>query len=178
MRLARPALFAVPALVLLACASACSGKSKAKPADEAEASSTREPVVVVRTPLINKGPLKAKAVVDELETQTDELVECYRAGLKGDPGLAGTVLVTFDVNPDGSVEGTRLAGSRLRDTATERCVVNQSATLDFPATDGGETSTVTVPFLLVEFDPNAAPLPQAPATASSQESAPTPPGRG
>lgn len=175
MRLHRHALLAA---VLL---TACPGKSKPAEATS-EKGSTRGPVVVVRQPLINKGPLKPSAVVDELETQTDDLVECYRKGLSADPGLAGSVLVTFEVNPDGSVESSRMAGSRLRDSATERCVVNESAKLTFPSSAEGETTTLTVPFLLVEFDPNAPPLPQPaptePTTASSPESAPTPPAQG
>lgn len=174
-----------PSLVATLLLVGCSGKSK--PAEKStDETSTRGPVVIVRQPLISKGPLKAKAVVDELETQTDDLVECYRKGLTADPELAGSVLVTFEVNPDGSVESTRMAGSRLRDSATERCVVNEAAKLTFPANAEGETTALTVPFLLVEFDPNAPPLPVPPAApaspgspkASSPESAPTPPGRG
>jgi hypothetical protein len=67
---------------------------------------------------------------------------CYEAGLRGDPGLQGRVVVKFVIDRAGAVALSTDAGGDLPDARVTQCVVRAFADLSFPAPDGGMVTVV------------------------------------
>jgi hypothetical protein len=67
---------------------------------------------------------------------------CYEAGLRGDPGLQGRVVVKFVIDRAGAVALSTDAGGDLPDARVTQCVVRAFGDLSFPAPDGGMVTVV------------------------------------
>jgi TonB family protein len=75
---------------------------------------------------------------------SDDLQQCYLAGTFKDSDLAGTVHVTFTIEPTGRVSSAVDSGSDMADQDVVACVVDLFAGLSFRP--GGQNPTeVTYP---------------------------------
>ena len=70
---------------------------------------------------------------------SDDLQQCYLAGTFKDSDLAGTVHVTFTIEPSGRVSSAVDSGSDLADPEVVECVIDLFAGLEFRA--GGQNPT-------------------------------------
>jgi hypothetical protein len=64
---------------------------------------------------------------------------CYQRELNRAPGLGGTLVVSFRIKADGTVQSARVVPgkSTLRNSSVESCVTRQITGLKFPAKGGG-----------------------------------------
>ena len=62
--------------------------------------------------------------------------EAYRERLRASPRLSGTLLVSFSVSPDGTVQNARVVQSNVGDPALERAVLERVDRMNFPPAAG------------------------------------------
>ncbi len=89
-----------------------------------------------------------------------EIRECYDAGLRSRPGLAGRITVRFTVEADGSVSAADIDHSDLAAPDVESCLLARVRELRFPAIGGGGTIRIMYPFV---FTPPAPPVNEPPS---------------
>lgn len=77
-----------------------------------------------------------------------EVRYCYNEGLSEDPELSGRVVIEFDVGEDGTVVESKVASTDLEDDDVPECIAEAAARWRFPRLEGGETTTITYPFVL------------------------------
>lgn len=81
-----------------------------------------------------------KAEIDRVVKSRSGLMKaCYQRELNRSPGLGGTLVVTFRIKPDGTVQSARVVPgkSTLRNSSVESCVTRQITGLKFPPKGGG-----------------------------------------
>jgi hypothetical protein len=81
-----------------------------------------------------------KAEIDRVVRSRSGLMKaCYQRELNRSPGLGGTIVVTFRIKPDGTVQSARVVPgkSTLRNSSVESCVTRQITGLKFPPKGGG-----------------------------------------
>lgn len=81
-----------------------------------------------------------KADIDRVVKSRSGLMKaCYQRELNRAPGLGGTLVVTFRIKPDGTVQSARVVPgkSTLRNSSVESCVTRQITGLKFPPKGGG-----------------------------------------
>lgn len=71
---------------------------------------------------------------------------CYAAGLEQTPGLAGELVVSFTVLPDGRAHGPEARRSTLSSPDTVQCVVAQVSGMQFTPPSNGAIARVSYPF--------------------------------
>lgn len=106
-----------------------SGERKMATKDSAPAGQGLSPGAISRVVMSRSGAFRA----------------CYESAAAGNPGLSGTVSVTFSISPAGSVTSASIAGSSLNNPRVEGCVKRQFMRLHFPTADKG--SNATFPFV-------------------------------
>jgi|GEM_PF-1746326 len=86
------------------------------------------------------GPaLNSKEIRVAVSAISDDLQQCYLAGTFRDSSLAGTVHVTFTIEPSGRVSSAVDSGSDLADQDVVECVIDLFAGLSFRP--GGQNPT-------------------------------------
>jgi TonB family protein len=85
----------------------------------------------------------------------DEVRACYDAALANNPGIAGDLVVSFVINPDGSVKHAEVnwAESELHVPELDSCAIEVLDKVKFPASARGMESKVNYPF---NFNPRPA----------------------
>lgn len=97
-------------------------------------------------------PLTAGEISEALRAHHGALRDCYEAevarrGTGASRSLSGTLVVSFGVEPDGSVSAVKVGpGSTLDDAAIVRCVLAELERIQFPESNGSGT-TVNYPLL-------------------------------
>jgi outer membrane biosynthesis protein TonB len=81
--------------------------------------------------------LSAEAVRAGLRMQMGRVRACYERALKGEPGLAGRLVVSFEIRPDGSVRDAVLEVDGLGRTSVSRCVLRTVEDLRFGTSKSG-----------------------------------------
>jgi len=73
---------------------------------------------------------------------------CYEAALKTNPGIAGDLVVSFIINPDGSVKDAEVnwSESELHVPELDSCTLEVVQALKFPPSSRGLESKVNYPF--------------------------------
>ena len=86
----------------------------------------------------------------------DAFRACYDRSLKTHPGIKGTFMLTFVVNPDGSVKSAEgdSTKSEIHAPDLESCAVGVLRGLKFPPSKKGMESKVNYPF---DFNPKGPP---------------------
>ena len=102
------------------------------------------PSVIAGSPAV-QGPLDRAVIERMVRGYLPELRACYERELAADPGMTGSVTVTFAAGPDGKVTTTSVLGSGVS-AAVSACVVRVVQTLSFPA---GQMISVRYPFRFV-----------------------------
>jgi outer membrane biosynthesis protein TonB len=86
----------------------------------------------------------------------DAFRACYDRSLKAHPGIKGTFMLKFVVNPDGSVKSAEAdpTKSEIHAPDLEACAIGVLKSLRFPQSKKGMESTVNYPF---DFNPKGPP---------------------
>ena len=73
---------------------------------------------------------------------------CYEAALKTNPGIAGDLVVSFIINPDGSVKNAEVnwSESELHVPELDSCTLEVVQAMKFPPSSRGLESKVNYPF--------------------------------
>ena len=98
----------------------------------AEPAPTTPPAERVATAALLPDRLAAEQVEKTFRLHQRYFSRLYRQRLPAHADLAGTVYMDFQVRPDGSVEGVRLAQSSMQDAVFEASVVKQVGEMNFP----------------------------------------------
>lgn len=99
------------------------------------------------------GSLDKQAIQDAMKRMKPLIRGCYEEGLKHDPGLAGRVVIEFEISGEegrGVVKQGTVADSEVAAPFFEACVLQKVSGLDAPAPEGGGVVKVRYPFT---FDP-------------------------
>ena len=86
-------------------------------------------------------------VRDVITGQNAKIRACYTRRLKAVPGLAGKVVVRFEIQADGTPNKIEITSSTVNDSVLERCLVARIKSLRFAARAGGGVLEVSHPFL-------------------------------
>lgn len=129
------------------CARTQAAPPQAPPAAPARAEVQRTSAPTARTDQARPpaGPaVNSREIRVAVSSISDDIQQCYLAGTFKDSNLAGTVHVTFTIEPTGRVSSVTDAGSDMADQDVVACVVDLFAGLSFRP--GGQNSTeVTYP---------------------------------
>jgi TonB family protein len=92
----------------------------------------------------------------------DAFRACYDKSRKAHPDIKGSFILTFVVNPDGTVKSAQAdqARSQIHTPDLETCAVAVLKTLKFPPSRKGMESTVNYPF---DFNPKSSPPKASPS---------------
>lgn len=97
------------------------------------------------------GHLPAEVIQRVVRQNQGRFRNCYEAGLRSNPSLAGRVAVKFIIDRQGGVSMAGDSGSDLPDATVRECVVRSFYSLSFPAPGNG-TVRVTYPILFSPSD--------------------------
>lgn len=100
-----------------------------------------------------QGSLQRQVIQRVVRTNRSALRYCYERELMRQPDLAGRLVVSFTIAPNGTVSTVRATESSLSSPAIEGCVMRQIRRWRFPQPSGGGIVVVSYPF---EFRPRAA----------------------
>jgi TonB family protein len=86
---------------------------------------------------------------------------CYEKSLKAHPGIKGKYVLTFVINPDGSVKSaeTDQSTSQIHQSDMASCAEAAVRTLKFPPSKKGKESKTSYPFDFNPKGPSASPPP-------------------
>lgn len=108
--------------------------------------------------------LDRQEVAKVINSRLGEVTTCFERALLRSPGLAGKVVVEWEISSTGAVKSAKTRTSTVRDGQLESCVVDRIRTWWFPRTSTG--GTIVYPFLFrdeSEFTPSpASPSPPRP----------------
>ena len=92
------------------------------------------------------GGLTKEQVARVVRAHSNAIKFCYEKELQRKPTLSGKIEVYWIIQPDGSVEKSKIASSSMEDAAVEGCVSRQVKQWVFPKSDG-RTVVQSYPFL-------------------------------
>jgi len=95
--------------------------------------------------VVSEGGLDKALIRRYIRRHLDEVRYCYEKELLATPGLAGTVVAEFVINPDGTVIGSTAHGM---DDAIDSCVAGVMGSIAFPAAKTHTATSVKYPFEL------------------------------
>jgi TonB family protein len=153
----------LPVLCALACGPAQPAQTPADPAATAPAAvepSSSEPAAsgASAAPLepaaespATAGPRDARGKDEIQRVIADNRAKvraCYEAALKANPGIAGDLVVSFIINPDGSVKDAEVnwSESELHVPELDSCTLEVVQAMKFPPSSRGLESKVNYPF--------------------------------
>lgn len=120
------------------------GDSAADPVDAGDGTgSTQVPTVTVGAPAT--GNPDKEVVRRVVRTHIGEIRTCYETALQQQPDLAGTVVATFTIAPDGRVAHASASGLH---PDVEGCIAARISTWKFPSPSGGGALHINYPFVL------------------------------
>lgn len=102
---------------------------------------------------VRMGSLDPEVIKTQVRASRPEIQRCYNKGLKRKPTLAGTIKITFTIQPSGQVTGAKVAqsGTTISETTFQECLRDIVSKLTFPKPNGDGMVKVTYPF---RFKPN------------------------
>jgi len=72
--------------------------------------------------------------------------DCYESAKRNNPGLKGSVEISFVILQAGNVGGARVTSSSLKNPAVEQCLINKFRTFRFSPSSDGKPQQITVPY--------------------------------
>ncbi len=78
------------------------------------------------------GPLPTTTVDRVMRKHQGDIRACYDIGLSRNAGLAGTLVLEFTIEPDGTTTDPRVHDSSLEHPEVERCLVDVALRWRFP----------------------------------------------
>jgi len=98
--------------------------------------------------IIIQGGLDKAVIQATIAKYLNQVRNCYEAGLKERPGLAGLVSVHFEIAGTGALNFARIKKSSLGDSGVESCITTKMMNWIFPKPVGQVAVPVNYPFLL------------------------------
>lgn len=120
--------------------------------DEAAQGSDREKVTSLMAKMFG-GDAEALSGLSKDQLQTvvkkhvKEMRDCYERALVKNPSLMGKIVLSWNVEEDGSVAEVEVASNTLKDAEVTRCLSSRPATWKFPKPANGEPVRVSYPFV-------------------------------
>ncbi|MBM7118132.1 AgmX/PglI C-terminal domain-containing protein [Archangium primigenium] len=119
-----------------------------------------------------EGPRDKDTIGAAIKSHSGEIMECYEVALvrAPSPGLEGTVVVRFTIQPEGSVRASEIVQSTVRDAELESCIDEHVKRFVFPKSRESDVVNHSYVFLVSEkpeksLDPSAGPSEAAPQTS-------------
>ncbi len=81
---------------------------------------------------------------------SEQIRTCYEIQLTKHPKLAGKVVVSFVISPEGRVAAPEVVESTVGNAELENCVTDRVRTWRFPKPTGGAAIVVTYPFIFTQ----------------------------
>jgi len=129
--------------VAVGCASAPKEEAVSAPT---ESSTSGEPSSGEPEKESKLGSLPKEAIRSVVRANMRDVQGCYDAELQLSPGLAGKVVVKFQISKDGLVESAEVTESSLDNRAVERCIVKDVRGWEFPEPENDGIVIVNYPF--------------------------------
>jgi len=104
----------------------------------------QQPVVHFGAPHVT-GDLDREIVRRVFMRSKAQLTYCYEKARLTNPALAGTLVLKFEITPEGTVAAAEIASSTLASPDVEQCALARSRTWQYPKPADGKAVSVTYP---------------------------------
>lgn len=102
--------------------------------------------IPAQEPLVSGG-LTENEVYMVIKTHLDQIKHCYERLLQRSPRSQGKIATTFVIGKNGRVTSSKIKSSEISDKVMQGCVTDKIRRWKFPQPRGGESVTVTYPFV-------------------------------
>ena len=103
------------------------------------------------------GALSKAEVYGVVKVHLMNVKACYERARAKNPTLNGTVVLAWNVEPDGRVSGARVVDTTMNSIEVESCLVGEIAHWTFPKSSG-KTPVAKFPFVFKDRPPEEAPV--------------------
>lgn len=93
-----------------------------------------------------QGTIDKDAVAKAINAHLHEVSSCYERALLKEPGLAGKIVLEWQITTSGSVGFAKTKSSTMKSSAVEGCILNSLKTWRFPPAKGAGV-LITYPFM-------------------------------
>jgi hypothetical protein len=93
-----------------------------------------------------QGTIDKEAVAKAINAHLSEVSSCYERALLKEPGLAGKIVLEWQITTSGGVGFAKTKSSTMRSAAVEGCILNSLKTWRFPPAKGAGV-VITYPFM-------------------------------
>jgi TonB family protein len=100
----------------------------------------------VSTSIASQGQIDKEAVAKVINSHLAEVQRCYEAALLKTPGLAGKVVLEWNISTAGKVTSSKSKSSTLKDPSVESCILRALNNWQFPPARGNSV-IITYPFI-------------------------------
>ncbi|MDB4980422.1 MAG: Glycine-rich cell wall structural protein 1 precursor [Myxococcales bacterium] len=102
------------------------------------------------------GGLSKAEIAGAVKAHLMSVKACYERALAKNATLKGTVVLAWNVEPNGHVSAARVASSTMNSSEVENCIVDEVARWTFP-TSSGKTHVNVFPFVFDDEPPRKPP---------------------
>ncbi|MBE2253098.1 MAG: AgmX/PglI C-terminal domain-containing protein, partial [Myxococcus sp.] len=93
-----------------------------------------------------QGTIDKEAVAKAINAHLHEVSSCYERALLREPGLAGKIVLEWQITTSGSVGFAKTKSSTMKSSAVEQCILSSLKTWRFPPAKGAGV-VITYPFM-------------------------------
>lgn len=93
-----------------------------------------------------QGTIDKEAVAKAINAHLGEVSSCYERALLKEPGLAGKIVLEWQITTSGSVGFAKTKSSTMKSSAVEQCILGSLKTWRFPPAKGAGV-VITYPFM-------------------------------
>ncbi len=93
-----------------------------------------------------QGTIDKEAVAKVINSHLSEVSACYERALLREPGLAGKIVLEWNISVSGTVTTAKTKSSTMRSSAVEACILTALKTWKFPPAKGAGV-VISYPFL-------------------------------
>ncbi len=93
-----------------------------------------------------QGTIDREAVAKVINAHLNEVSSCYERALLREPGLAGKIILEWNISTSGAVTTAKTKSSTVKSSAVEGCILNALKLWKFPAAKGSGV-IISYPFM-------------------------------
>jgi hypothetical protein len=97
-----------------------------------------------------EGQLTEAEITNVMRRQVKALRDCYERALKRDHGLAGKLVVKFEVEASGRTDSITFEDDSLHSDDVKSCIARRAKTWHFPKPEGGGSVFVAYPLVFAK----------------------------
>ncbi|MFA6236294.1 MAG: AgmX/PglI C-terminal domain-containing protein [Bacteriovorax sp.] len=105
-------------------------------------------IAVSNNDMVLEGGLSRYAINATIAKYLNQVRRCYEAELKNHPELQGLVEMSFEINPSGKLNFSKVNKTTLMSPPVESCISTKMMDWQFPQPKGGVNVAVKYPFML------------------------------